>query len=84
MEFFSRDIREPDLPMLAMFGSVGSQVGQFMERKRAEDALREADRRKDDFLAMFGHELRNPLGVINTVVQLLLERSWRLAHAVFC
>jgi PAS domain S-box-containing protein len=41
------------------------------ERKHAEEALREVDRRKDDFLAVLGHELRNPLGVINTVVQLL-------------
>src|SRR5262249_1885473 len=29
--------------------------------KRAEDALRQADRRKDEFLAVLGHELRNPL-----------------------
>ncbi len=40
-------------------------------RKKAEEALKEADRRKDDFLAMLGHELRNPLGVINTSVELL-------------
>jgi PAS domain S-box-containing protein len=31
------------------------------ERKRAEAALREADRRKDEFLALLAHELRNPL-----------------------
>src|SRR5690606_10882072 len=31
------------------------------DRKRAEEALREADRRKDEFLAVLGHELRNPL-----------------------
>jgi PAS domain-containing protein len=30
------------------------------ERKRAEEALREADRRKDEFLAMLAHEPRNP------------------------
>src|SRR5262249_21270988 len=30
------------------------------DRRRAEEALKEADRRKDDFLAMLGHELRNP------------------------
>ncbi len=32
--------------------------------KRAEEALREADRRKDEFLAMLAHELRNPLAAI--------------------
>ena len=32
------------------------------ERKRAEEALREADRRKDEFLALLAHELRNPAG----------------------
>ncbi|HEV7747586.1 MAG TPA: MASE1 domain-containing protein [Pyrinomonadaceae bacterium] len=40
MEFFSREIRQPDDALLAMFGSIGSQIGQFMERRRAEDALR--------------------------------------------
>jgi PAS domain S-box-containing protein len=40
-------------------------------RKRAEEALKEADHRKDEFLAMLGHELRNPLGIINTSIELL-------------
>src|SRR5581483_3850061 len=31
------------------------------QRQQAEEALREADKRKDEFLAMLGHELRNPL-----------------------
>ena len=35
------------------------------------DALQAADRRKDDFLAMLGHELRNPLAPISTGAQLL-------------
>jgi PAS domain S-box-containing protein len=74
-EFFSREIRQRDPALLAMFESIGSQIGQFMERKRAEEALREADRRKDEFLAMLGHELRNPLGVISTVVQLLNRKE---------
>jgi two-component system, chemotaxis family, CheB/CheR fusion protein len=34
------------------------------ERKRAEEALRDADRRKDEFLALLAHELRNPLAPI--------------------
>jgi PAS domain S-box-containing protein len=47
------------------------------ERKRAEEALREADRRKDEFLAMLGHELRNPLGIISTSAQLLRRKGPR-------
>jgi PAS domain S-box-containing protein len=44
------------------------------ERKRAEEALREADRRKDEFLALLAHELRNPLAPIRNTVE-LLKRS---------
>jgi len=43
-------------------------------RRATEEALaraREADRRKDEFLAMLGHELRNPLAPIATAVQLM-------------
>jgi two-component system, sensor histidine kinase and response regulator len=39
MEFFSRDIREPDGDLLAMLTTVGSQIGLFVERKRAEEEL---------------------------------------------
>lgn len=42
------------------------------ERKRMEARLRDADRRKDEFLAVLGHELRNPLAAIRNVSQLML------------
>ena len=41
------------------------------ERKAAEEKLRDADRRKDEFLAMLAHELRNPLAPIGAAAQLL-------------
>ncbi|MDB6152327.1 MAG: luxQ 2 [Chthoniobacteraceae bacterium] len=44
-----------------------------MEEQAA--ALREADRRKDEFLAMLAHELRNPLASVSTAVTLLEEES---------
>jgi PAS domain S-box-containing protein len=43
--------------------------------ERSERALREADRRKDEFLAMLAHELRNPLAPIGTAAQLLMLSS---------
>ena len=39
--------------------------------RRSQDALREADRRKDEFLATLAHELRNPLAPIRTAAQIL-------------
>ena len=41
------------------------------ERKRVEDVLREADRRKDEFLATLSHELRNPLAPIRNALELM-------------
>jgi PAS domain S-box-containing protein len=41
------------------------------ESKLAEEALRESDRRKDEFIAILAHELRNPLAPIKNAVQIL-------------
>ena len=47
---------------------------RITEQKQAEAALREADRRKDEFIAMLAHELRNPLAPIRNVINLLQRR----------
>jgi PAS domain S-box-containing protein len=70
IECYSREIRQPDPSFLQMLATIGHQLGQFIQRRRAEEALRESDRRKDEFLAVLGHELRNPLGVISTAIQI--------------
>lgn len=46
-------------------------VNALLRARRAEEALREANRRKDDFLAMLAHELRNPLAPIRNAVEIL-------------
>ena len=44
---------------------------EAIERARAEEQLREANARKDEFLAMLAHELRNPLAPIRTGLELI-------------
>ncbi len=57
----ARDISEQKASAQAQQRTIG-------ELKRAEEALREADRRKDEFLAVLAHELRNPLAPIRYAV----------------
>jgi len=85
IEFFSRELQEPDADLLARIAALGSQIGQFVERQRAELAREDllareraarseaelANRAKDEFLAMLGHELRNPLGAITNATHVL-------------
>jgi PAS domain S-box-containing protein len=51
-------------------------VRDISEREKAVQAMREASRQKDEFMAMLGHELRNPLATIRSASELLA-----LSHA---
>ena len=51
------------------------------ERKAAEDALRHADRRKDEFLATLAHELRNPLAPIRHATEILKLKGGEQSEA---
>jgi len=52
------------------------------ERKRAAEATKEASRRKDEFLAMLGHELRNPLAPIKNASYILARAHSHDARSV--
>ncbi len=51
IEFFSREIRKPDDKLLQWLGTVGHQIGQYIERRQAEDAVRISEERKAGVLA---------------------------------
>ena len=66
-----RDVHQPPERSLRLLDILARQAADFIERNHAEEALRrsqvelrEADRRKDEFLAVLAHELRNPLAPI--------------------
>ena len=87
LDFFSREIREPDEELLRLMVTIGSQIGQFIERKRAEEELlryaREleaaksraevATRTKGEFLANMSHEIRTPMNGIIGMTELALD-----------
>jgi signal transduction histidine kinase/CheY-like chemotaxis protein len=57
-----------DLELLEI---IASRTASVLENRRLYRELQERDRRKDEFLAMLSHELRNPLGAITTAAQVI-------------
>jgi len=60
-----QEVRDVSRALLASARAVGER----------EERLRAADRAKDEFLAMLGHELRNPLGALTSATQILNARA---------
>jgi PAS domain S-box-containing protein len=66
------------LPSRGAGGAIEQWFGVSVDvhdAREAQEALKEADRRKDEFLATLAHELRNPLAPIRNAVQLLKRSS---------
>jgi PAS domain S-box-containing protein len=69
-----RWVRDRAFPVRDAAGRVYRMAGiayDVTEQRRAEEALKEADRRKDEFLAMLAHELRNPLAPIRNALHIM-------------
>ncbi|MEV6637304.1 ATP-binding protein [Actinoplanes sp. NPDC051470] len=66
-------IEDPEDSLTTLLVGVAAQVGQYLERRRAEELTIELARTKDEFLALVTHELRNPLAVITSTASLLEE-----------
>jgi signal transduction histidine kinase len=73
IDFVSREIRQPDQDLLDMMASVGSQIGQFIERKHAEESLRQTQAELahvarlttlGELTASIAHEINQPLGAM--------------------
>ncbi|GIE90764.1 sensor histidine kinase [Actinoplanes regularis] len=73
-------VEDPEDILLGLFSGLAAQIGQYVERRRAEELAIELARTKDEFLAMVTHELRNPLAAITGTVTLLQEAFDDLTH----
>lgn len=66
------------VPMFDAAGEIYEWIGaasDITERKQVEEKLKDANRHKDEFLAMLAHELRNPLAPIGAAAELLQMAS---------
>jgi PAS domain S-box-containing protein len=71
---FSTHFHAPHRPTereLRLVDLLARQAADLIETRQAEESLRVADRRKDDFLATLAHELRNPLAPLRNSLELL-------------
>jgi PAS domain S-box-containing protein len=65
MEFFSRKIQEPDDDLLQMLSAIGSQIGQFIERKRAEERISSLK----EYVQMILDSVPDPIVILNQDAQ---------------
>jgi signal transduction histidine kinase/CheY-like chemotaxis protein len=63
--------RRPDEHQLRILDLYARHASDFIERLRIAERMQEADKRKDEFIAMLSHELRNPLSAIENSATLL-------------
>lgn len=77
IELLSREQREADAELLPVFATTGGHIGQFIYRRAAESAMREAIIARDDFISLSSHELRTPI----TASLLQLKTAQRLLEA---
>ncbi len=77
---YSRDLERANAELAAANLALRDEIA---ERARIEQRLKEADRHKDEFIAMLAHELRNPLAPIRNAVEIMQRKALEDAQLVW-
>ncbi|SHN35480.1 ATP-binding protein [Cryptosporangium aurantiacum] len=73
LTFYSAHAEEPESSLIAVLLGIAAQIGQYLERRRAESYAARLARSEEEYIALVGHELRTPLTSIAAYTELLRE-----------
>jgi signal transduction histidine kinase/ActR/RegA family two-component response regulator len=76
-----RKLSEVELRVIDVFAH---EAAHILERARADEALREEARRKDEFIAILAHELRNPLAPVRHAIRIARSEKATATELKWC
>ncbi len=68
---YSENREMPDDMRTAVMTGIAAHIGEFLERRRAEQFAAELEATRDDYIALVGHELRTPLTSIQSCAEMM-------------
>ncbi|GAA3298997.1 GAF domain-containing protein [Dactylosporangium vinaceum] len=73
LTLFTDTLDDPEEQLVALLSGIAAHLGQFLERRRADELALALTRTKDEYLALVGHDLRTPITSMISCIELLRD-----------